>query len=88
MMIEQLITNLIVHVRPEKSNELVTAISAIDGVHVPSDKSGELTVLIQSHNREHLMAVFNQIRNMRHVLATLFEFHQTNSNEILLNKLW
>ncbi len=73
---EYQVSSLVVHCLPEKATTLIEEIEKLEGVEVPINENGKLIVVVESYSRKALMNVFDQIKALPGVLATLFVFHQ------------
>ncbi len=73
---EYQVSSLVVHCLPQKATALIEEIEKLEGVEVPINENGKLIVVVESYSRKALMIVFEQIKALPGVLATLFVFHQ------------
>lgn len=79
-MSEYQVTSFVVHCKPEQTEYLNQIIIAIKGAEVPIFEPGKIVVVVESDNRQELVDIFEYIKSLPHVIASLFVFHQTEND--------
>jgi periplasmic nitrate reductase NapD len=79
------IASVLVHVRPEKMDEVARNIAALPGSEIYSrSPQGKLVVVIEAGTVGEVGAVLNAISSMPHVVTAALVFHGTDAGRALL----
>lgn len=79
-MSEYHISSLIVHTSTRFSHLLKENLELIQGTEIyAADELGKFIVVIEARTREELLRIYEMIRSLPHVLATIMVFHQVEN---------